>query len=80
MAMMQLLLQDALLHLVATCEQCCMKASLLTLSATWATIKRGMSHRRRLFGFRFLESLGLYLKAGTDWATETICNKTACCG
>lgn len=50
-------------------------ASLLTFSATWATMNKGMSQRRRLFGFRFLESLGLYLKAGTEWATDTICNE-----
>ncbi len=44
-----------------------------TLSATWAMMSRGISQRRRLFGFLFLDIEGSYWKAGADCATDTIC-------
>ena len=40
-------------------------------------MKRGMSQRRLLFGFLFLDEEGSYLKAGADCAMETICKLTA---
>lgn len=60
-------------------EGCAELALPSTLSATCAMMKRGMSQRRLLFGFLFLDELGSYLKAGADCATDTICKPTAEC-